>query len=255
MALRGLTIIVTRPRPQGEELCDKIHEQGGKAIYFPTVDILPSDKGKQTIATFDQYDMVLFVSWHAVNQSKDMIHALWPIFPPHIQVMAIGKNTAEALKNSNLPVHYYPANDWNSEALLDSPLLQDVKGKKIAIIRGETGREMIAEMLAKRGAYVDNMIVYRRVIPKIDVQPYQKLINAQEIDIIICTSNEILQNLTTLLNVQSVPLMVISERMLDFAKKLGIKHLFLASNASHNAMMSELFKQKDQLCQMKKTTK
>jgi uroporphyrinogen-III synthase len=153
----------------------------------------------------------------------------------------------------HLPMHYYPADNWNSEALLASPVLLGVQGKKIAIIRGETGREVLADVLSQRGAHVDNMIAYRRVISKVDVQPYKNLITAHEIDIIICTSNEILQNLTSLLGVQPVPLMVISERMLSFARKLGFKYLYLAKNASHDAIISELVKREDQLCQLKKT--
>ncbi len=255
MLLHGLRVLVTRPKPQGEELCDKIQSLGGKAIYFPVMDILPPenrDKFKQDIASLDQYDIVLFVSRHAVYQSIDTIRALWPEFPQHIQIVAVGQSTARALKQVHLPVHDYPMHDWSSEGLLDSPLLQHVQGKHCAIIRGETGRNVLADVLRHRGAHVDNMIAYRRVRSKIDVQPYKHLIDAHEIDIIICTSNEILQNLTSLLAVQSVPLMVISERMLCFAKKLGFKHLYLANNASHDAIVSELVKREDQLCQMKK---
>lgn len=256
MTLHGLKVLVTRPKPQGEELCEKIREQGGQAVFFPIVDILPSEnseKFKQAIARLAEYDIVVFVSLHAVLQSQAFIHALWPVFPSHIQVMAIGKKTADALSSLHLPIHHYPSDNWNSEALLASSGLLDVRGKKIAIMRGETGREVLADVLSQRGAHVDNMIAYRRVRSKVDVQPYKNLMDAHEIDIIICTSNEILQNLTSLLGVQSVPLMVISERMLCFAKKLGFKYLYLAKNASHDAIMSELAEQKDQLCQMKKT--
>lgn len=256
MTLHGLKVLVTRPKPQGEELCEKIREQGGHAFFFPVMDILPPENRenfKQDIARLAEYDIVLFVSLHAVLQSQDLIHALWPVFPSRIQVMAIGKKTADALNFLHLPMHYYPADNWNSEALLATPALLDVRGKKIAIIRGETGRPILADVLSERGAHVDNMIAYRRVISKVDVQPYKNLIDAYEIDIIICTSNEILQNLTSLLGVQRVPLMVISERMLCFAKKLGFKKLYLAKNASHDAIISELVKREDQLCQLKKT--
>jgi uroporphyrinogen-III synthase len=253
MSLHGLTVMVTRPKPQGEDLCDIIREQHGAAIYFPTIEIIPSRICDENFAKLDQYDMVIFVSLQSVYQTAKKIQTLWPIFPAHTQVLAIGESTADALKNANLPILDYPKNEWNSEALLGLPILGHVQGKKIAIIRGETGRELIENTLIARGALVDNVIAYRRVMPKIDVQSYQNLVMTQQIDIIICTSNEILQNLTTLLDVQQVPLMVISERMLGFAKELGFKHLFLAKNASHDAMISELVKQKDQLCQMKKT--
>lgn len=255
MSLHGLTIMVTRPKPQGEVLCDNIRAEGGDAIYFPTIEIIaPEDAHRfnHDMAKLDQCDMILFMSPQAVFKSAETIYALWPVFPAHLKVVALGQSTAEALTKAKIPVYTCPENDWSSEGLLDLPLLQNVQGKKIAVIRGETGREVIEEILTKRGAQINNVIAYRRVMPKIDVRPYKDLLHAHKIDIIICTSNEILQNLTTLLGVQPVPLLVISERMLCFAKNLGFEHLFLAKNASHNAIISELAKQKDQLCQMKR---
>ena len=41
MNLENLSILVTRPRPEGEILCQKIHVAKGRAIYLPTIDILP----------------------------------------------------------------------------------------------------------------------------------------------------------------------------------------------------------------------
>lgn len=247
MSLHGLTVMVTRPEPDGPKLCEKIQEKGGEAIYFPTVQILLSDQGDALIRQFARYDIVIFVSKHAVFQSMEKIQKVCSTFPASMQVIAVGLGTASVLKH----VHHYPEN-WNSEGVLALPVLQQVQGKKIAIIRGETGRELIENTLRARGALVDNIIVYRRVMPEIDVQSYQNLVMTRHIDIIVATSNELLKNLVCMLDVRSVPLLVISERMLDFAKKLGFTCLMLAKNASHDAVISELIKQKDQLCQLKK---
>lgn len=255
MLLEGLTVMVTRPRPQGEVLCRYILDAGGQPIYFPTIDIIPPEdiaQFKQDIAHLDQYDMIIFISPQAVYQSSRMIKAQWAVFPSHPQFIAIGKGTANALTNAHLPVHAYAKHHWSSEGLLTLPLLQNVKNKKIAILRAETGRELIKDVLTKRGALVDNVIAYRRAIPTLDVRPCKALLDEHKVDIIIATSNEIVKNLVTLVGVQPVPLLVISERIFEFAKSLGFNSIFLAKNASHDAMMAELLKQKDYLCQMKK---
>src|SRR5436190_22852522 len=99
MSLKDLTVMVTRPKPQGEELCKQISAQGGKAIFFPTIEILPlvNAKFRRDMTELDQYDIVVFVSRHAVFHSITIINSLWPAFPPHLQVMAIGESTADAL--------------------------------------------------------------------------------------------------------------------------------------------------------------
>src|SRR5690606_30704684 len=134
-----------------------ICKQQGEAVFFPTIDIGASDCGDAYLAKLDQYDVIIFVSQHAVYQSQKKIQKTWPIFPPRCHVVAVGKSTADALAYTKKAPIIYPLGQWNSEALLHLPLLLDVHGKKIAIIRGETGRELIENTLLKRGAEVDNI--------------------------------------------------------------------------------------------------
>lgn len=253
------TVLVTRPKPDGEILCEKIREAGWRAIYLPTIDIRPPSNVtilKQQIAALDQFDWLIFISPQAVYQSADAIHAVWKHFPSQVRVAAVGPGTAQALQKHHLPLNIYPSSDWRSEGILHLPHFQQMNSKKIALIKGAGGRELLAEELSARGARVTSIIVYQRCLPQIVIEDYISLL--PEIDIIVCTSNEIMKNLKILFQekgwdeLSSIPLAVVSERMVHYANKLGFKKIILAKNASHDAIISILAQEKDRLCQMKK---
>jgi uroporphyrinogen-III synthase len=253
--LQSLTIMITRPRPQGERLAVRLQEEGACSFLFPTVEIISlASHLTQSIRHLDTFDRLIFISPQAVQQTAAMIKAEWPFFPENIKVAAIGGSTAESLIEAGLPVHFYPRDDWTSEGLLSLPDFQEVTQQKIALIKGEGGRALLANELKHRGADVFELIAYRRCLPMIDMDSCLHLLNQNKIDIIISTSNEILQNLVYLLGekagpyLYSIPLVVVSDRMILLAKQLGFQTILLAKNASHDAIIAIL---KDHICQMK----
>lgn len=246
--LKGLRVMVTRPKPLGEILCQRINEAGGKSIYFPTIDIFPP--GDPTIfprqlAKIDKLDWIIFISPQAVYATSHIINLDWPNFPSHVKIAAVGGGTAKALKAANLRVDVYPVENWGSDGLLDLPEFQNVEGKKIALMRGEGGREWLEQSLRVRGAQVSQIIVYRRVKPTLDVAPYVKLFIDNEVDRVVSTSGEGLYNLKEILNpawdhLQHVKLIVISQRMRDRALEYGFKEILLAKNPSQGAIIDVL---------------
>lgn len=253
MNLQQLCVLVTRPKPQGELLCEKIREAGGNPVYLPTLEIIPFQDElafEKQVATLDQFDWVFFISPQSVLQSATVIYKYWSQFPSQLKVAAIGAGTALALQEAHLPVSLFPQQDWRTEGLLALPELQFLEGKKIAIICGLGGRELLADVLIERGAVVTRMIAYQRVLPQINMNQYIHLFHSRSIDIIVSTSNESLRNLLTLvgkeswLDLFSIPLMVVSERIASYARELGFKKIVMAGDASHNGILECLFKQK-----------
>lgn len=242
MSLNNLRVMVTRPKPQGILLCEQIRLLGGQPVYFPTIEIVPHGNSN-LLSNLDQFNFLIFISPEAVYQSAKLISKL----PENVKFAAIGARTAKALEEMGLPAPIFPQEDWNSEGLLKLPEMQGVSGKKIAIIKGLGGRQWLEEELERRGAKVNLIIVYQRTLPQIEVKPYVDLFQRGFVDVIICTSNEGLQNLKILLNdawsdLQKTPLLVISERMALWAQELGFKQILLSKNASQNAILEALVK-------------
>jgi uroporphyrinogen-III synthase len=48
---------------------------------------------------------------------------------------------------------------------------RDWAGRRVLVVRGEDGRDWLAEQLARRGAQVDFVAAYRRVAPRADERP------------------------------------------------------------------------------------
>jgi len=246
--LQGLGILVTRPSPLGELSCSEITKAGGKPLHFPTILVSPPDNPeivKRQIMLLDKQDWLIFISPLAVYTAEKSIKELWPDFPTHVNVAAIGGGTAKALRSVHLPVHLFPDEKWSAEGLLELPAFQQVTGKRIAIFSGEEGREWLAETLKVRGAIVSRIFSFRRSFPMVDVSPVLQLIENHEIDVIAISSGEGLKNLLELLepiiiHLQKIPLLVVSERLEALAKGLGFEKILLAKNAGSHAVIDAL---------------
>lgn len=238
--------MVTRPKPQGEILCEQLHHLGWDTIYFPTLAIMPiSDlKLAHTIMNkLDQYDWLIFISPQAVYHALPLLPSTLPL---SLKVATIGLSTADLLQENNISVTASPATEWTSEGLLALPVFQQMAGQNVLIVRGKGGRDLLAKTLAARGAIVDHWIVYERKLPKIDLAPYRQLLCNHEINIIICSSGEGLRNLLSLATeedqryLRQTPILVVSRRLKEYARSLGFDQIVVAKNASNESILTVL---------------
>jgi uroporphyrinogen-III synthase len=245
MVLNGAHILVTRPEHQAENLSRLIEQQGGVAVRFPTLEIIPrEDDGeiKATLANLDRFQWVVFISANAVNFALKANSGKIPGIKS-ARFAAVGQATAQAMKMAGLPVDLVPKDGYNSEALLAMPQLEQIKGQHCLIVRGEGGREQLAATLRGRGATVNYLEVYKRVIPKIDSSPVVNLLAQHCLDIVTVTSAEALQNLNLMLDeenkklLSSIPLVVVSDRIKGIAAEMGFKRITVANSPVDTAIL------------------
>ena len=158
--LHGVGVLVTRPRTQANELVSAIEAQGGHAICFPVIEIAPFDTNivDKAVAALERPDIVIFVSRNAVEYGIG--------YTNDGLIAVIGPATANAIRAAGRVVDIQPASGFDSEHLLAEDALRDVAGKRVRIIRGTAGRELLADELTARGALVDYLSVYDRRQPQ-----------------------------------------------------------------------------------------
>lgn len=157
-ALKGFGVLVTRPEHQSDEIAAAIASAGGEAIRFPVIDIEPEEPADimRNLAALPAPDITIFISTNAVTWGLPYLHGDGSL------VAAIGPTTKSAVESAGRHVDIYPGQGFDSESLLTEPGLQNIAGKNIRIIRGDGGRELLANTLRERGARVDYLEVYRR---------------------------------------------------------------------------------------------
>lgn len=238
--LHGLVVLVTRPSGQAEPLCRQIEQRGGVAERFPVIEIQPlaaaatAGGGPTCLASFD---LAIFVSVNAVRYGLAAFRAGGD-WPQSLAVAAVGKATAAALAEHGQAVDVLPVERFDSEGLLAAPALRRVRGRRIVIIRGAGGRELLADTLRARGAEVEYLEVYRRALPKVDPDTLLRRWDDGKIDLVCITSGEALDNLMAILGetgrslLLHTPLVVLSRRIADAASAYGIAQILLATEAS-----------------------
>ena len=218
--LQGVGVLVTRPRTQATELVDAIEAQGGTAYCFPVIEIAAFEELdiRNSVARLGKADIVVFVSRNAVEHG---IH-----FAEDAEIAVIGPATARAVEAAGRVVDIQPADGFDSEHLLAEPRLHDVAGQHVRIVRGNSGRELLADELKARGAIVEYLSVYERRLPTVSAETAADLEarwRQGQITVVTVMSVESLANLVDLLpnwcaaQLESTPLVTPSGRVIKEA--------------------------------------
>jgi len=242
-------VLVTRPAGQAAGLCRLVEDAGFEAVLLPAIEIREAaDLGalQALSASLHTYDLAVFISVNAVTRGLDYILARRD-WPKQVKIATVGASSADALRGYGLAPDLVPAHRFHSEALLALDELQDMHGKRVVILRGNGGRELLHDTLRARGAMVEYVEVYRRACPEIDPQLMRSLLRPGALDVVTVTSNETLENLFAMAGhegwplLRTLPLVVASERQALLAQELGFEHTaMVAENAGDAALLEAL---------------
>ena len=229
--LAGRGILITRPAGQAEGLAGRVAKLGGTPILFPTLAIAPAADPvalSHVVGDLPDFDLAIFISPTSVDQ-------VWPIilerhggWPQGGKAAAVGQATARALAGYGVRHVLAAEAGADSESLLALDRLKDVAGKRVLIVRGEGGRELIADTLRERGAQVDYAECYRRVRPEADPALLLENWRAGGVAAVTVTSREVFANLAELLGeagaplLRSTPLFAPHERIAEAARRWGV---------------------------------
>jgi uroporphyrinogen-III synthase len=166
-------VIVTRPAAQAEPWVRRLAACGIDAVALPLIEIVPAVDTAPIAAawrTLAARRLVVFVSANAVLQFFAARPAGAP-WPASVLAAAPGPGTAAALREQGVdPAGIVePAADsaqLDSEALWQRLAPRDWRDAQVLVVRGDGGREWLADRLIESGAAVDHVAAYRRQPPQ-----------------------------------------------------------------------------------------
>lgn len=229
-----MSILLTRPAGENETLATHLAALRDDVVICPLIELspIPVDESlKQAAMNLDHNDLIVFVSKSGVRFAMPLLDQYWPQWPAALVWLAVGAGTAHALEPYG--VRAKCPDVAGSEGLLELPELGSVTGRQVVIVRGRGGRELLGNELIRRGATVNYLEVYERILLQ-----EQQLVLAPPGSCVVLTSAEILENFCGQVGDRVVDFSAIvpSARIADIAGKAGFRRVENAGGASDQAL-------------------
>lgn len=235
------TVVITRPLAQAGALARAVAALGRPVRVLPLLEIHPlADAAplRAALADLSAYALVAFVSPNAI----DAAFAVRPDWPLGVRLAVLGQGSRLALAAHGVTAERFdivsPAalDSSDSEHLLRALDLDALRGQRVLIVRGESGRELIGDGLRRAGAEVSVVAAYRRLVPVMTpaLEADLRTLLAHHNDWVI-TSSEALRGLLDLLGALdrrdgAVPVDTIVAKMQQ--QHLIVPHARIAQTAS-----------------------
>jgi uroporphyrinogen-III synthase len=249
-------VVITRPRQQAEPLARAVAALGRTPVLLPLLEIspLPPDSAagaelRRVLADLGSYALVAFVSPNAIEAAFAHI-ADWP---EGVAIAVVGEGSRAALARhgvdgARIRIHCPPdPAHSDSEHLLQSLDLARLAGRRVLVVRGDGGRELMPDALRGAGAEVETVTAYRRAVPALTPALADRLAGllARPNDWII-TSSEALRGLVSLVDgldaaelqhqLRQQRLIVPHARIHETARALGFTRLILSGSGDERLL-------------------
>ncbi|WP_223490482.1 uroporphyrinogen-III synthase [Pseudomonas sp. A-RE-19] len=247
--MTGWRLLLTRPADESAALAGVLAEAGVFSSSLPLLDIEPipaSAKMREVIQNLNHYCAVIVVSKPAARIAVDLLnrHGLQP---PVVKWFSVGAATAQILEDNGLDVSF-PVDGDDSEALLELPQLREAivrPDARVLIMRGEGGRELLAERLCELGASVEYLELYRRGLPQYPPATLPDRIEAERLNGLVVSSGQGFEHLRQLAGdtwpaLARLPLFVPSPRVAEMARAAGAQTVVDCRGASAAALLTAL---------------
>ncbi|AZE70025.1 uroporphyrinogen-III synthase [Pseudomonas synxantha] len=239
-------VLLTRPAEDSMALGALLSEAGIYSSSLPLLETeaLPVTPEQQALfGALQRYCAIIVVSKPAARLALQRLKST----PAPMPWFSVGAATAQILADHGLDVHY-PATGDDSEALLQLPALREATarpGARVLILRGEGGRELLAERLREQGASVDYLELYRRFLPAYETGTLMQRIQLERLNGLVVSSGQGFLHLQAMAGpdwpeVAQLPLFVPSPRVYEIARAAGAEKVVDCRGASAAALLVAL---------------
>lgn len=243
------TVVVTRPREQAQDLRRELENLGATVILFPTIEIVPPDSYAdldRAVCDLSNYDWLVFTSANAAEHFLRRLAAndLETAELDLVRVCAIGEATFERLRLAQVHVDILPTNK-SAEGVFAAIAEylggeNELKDLRFLLPRSEIARETLPNKLRASGALVDDIAVYKTVLPaKSETGKIKAMLKTNAVDCIAFASPssfvnfaEILKNENLFELLQDVTLACIGETTAQTVRENGFTARVVAAEPS-----------------------
>ena len=200
-----MRVIVTRPAAQAADWVSQLRANAIDAVALPLIGIAPVVDPAELRAAWralPAQQLAVFVSPNAAEQffAQRPPGAAWP---PGLFAGSPGPGTTRVLVGLGVPAAQViePASDapqFDSESLWAQLRTRAWQGRQVLIVRGDSGRDWLAQTLQDAGAQVGHVSAYRRVSPSFDgefAELLQAALDRPEAHLWFFSSSEAIDNL------------------------------------------------------------
>ena len=163
--LRGRRIVLTRPLAQSGDFEERVRALGGEPVATAAIEIVGPESwtiADAALRRVGTYDWLAFTSANAVRMLVDRADA---IGVPRDelrsrQLAVVGPATAAVVRTTLRPPDFAPT--VNTAEMLGEEIT-DVDNTRVLLPRGNLADDTLPAALRARGAFVDEVVVYRTV--------------------------------------------------------------------------------------------
>ena len=187
--LAGISVLVTRAREQSAGLVGDLTSKGAEVTVIPAVSISQVSEAEgfdSAMARVGLYENIVFTSVNGVTYTLELLSGKgmgpWDL-PP---ALCVGEKTANAWEEAGGMVAAVPE-QYTAEALLEI-LGEDLAGRSFLVMRPEVVKTELGQEMRRRGAEVEEIVIYKTAIPDEGSKAIQELLAVGKPDAILFAS-------------------------------------------------------------------
>ncbi|MFE8696906.1 uroporphyrinogen-III synthase [Cytobacillus sp. FJAT-53684] len=195
LPLRGKNVLVPRSTGQAKSFSDLVKSYGGIPVEIPLLAFRPAALSEEMAVIMKEihtYDWLIFTSSITVETFLSFVSSSERKQLP--KIAAIGKKTESFLLDKKLQVDFTPK-EFVAEGFVEEFLPYVKKGMKVLIPKGNLARNYIATVLSKKGAIVDEIIIYETFFPEESRELIKDKLSRDQLDILTFTSPSTIDHL------------------------------------------------------------
>ena len=169
LPLAGIRVLVGRARHQAGALSRELKKQGAAVLEIPFIEIRKPKSFQaldSALKNLAGYDWLILTSVNGVEAMWDRMKKarMTKRSLIHLHIAAIGPATKKAIEQRGASVDVVPK-EYVAESIVQS-LKDEVKDKRVLLVRAKVARDVIPRELRKAGAQVDVVDAYQTVVPR-----------------------------------------------------------------------------------------